>query len=113
VEFKATTSSNGKSKKKEESSDDEDASSSSSMEDEDMALFVHRSGKFMKKKGYGARRRLGMAVGRFRVRDTWSSGLAASGSISPPMMNLKLIGFSFKFRFPLGGCPMEVQNRSF
>jgi hypothetical protein len=85
VKFKATTSSNGKSKKKKESSDDEDASSSSSVEDEDMALFVHRSGKFMQKKGYGARRmRLGMAVGRFRVRDTWSSGPAASGSISPP-----------------------------
>ena len=49
--FKASSSSknNGKSKN-EESSDDEDASD---IDDEAMALFVSKFGKFMKKKGYG------------------------------------------------------------
>ena len=53
VAFKASTSSKNKGKsKKEESSEDEDAS-----DDEPMALFVCKFGKFMKKKGYGARKR--------------------------------------------------------
>ena len=43
-----------KDKSKNESSDDEDAND---IDDEDMALFVHKFGKFMKKKGYGARKR--------------------------------------------------------
>jgi hypothetical protein len=56
VAFKATTSSKNKVKKKEESSDDDEGSSSNE-EDEDMTPFVCQFGKFMKKKGYGARRR--------------------------------------------------------
>jgi hypothetical protein len=39
---------------KKESSDDEDASD---IDDEAMALLVRKMGKFMKKKGYGARKR--------------------------------------------------------
>ena len=55
VSFKASSSSKNKGKsKKEESSDDEDASD---IDDEAMALFVHKFGRFMKKKGYGARKR--------------------------------------------------------
>ena len=46
------TKNKGKSKK--ESSDDEDLSD---IDDEAMALFVRKMGKFMKKKGYGARKR--------------------------------------------------------
>jgi len=57
VAFKATTSSKSKGKsKKEESSDDEEASD---IDDEAMALFMSKFGKFMKKKGYGARKRRG------------------------------------------------------
>jgi hypothetical protein len=56
VAFKAGTSSKSKGKaKKEESSDDENACACDD-EDEEMALFVHRFGKLMKK-GYGAKRR--------------------------------------------------------
>jgi hypothetical protein len=52
VEFKTSTSSKNEGKsKKEESSEDEDTSD---IDDEAMALFVHKFGKFMKKKGYGA-----------------------------------------------------------
>jgi hypothetical protein len=55
VAFKASTSFKNKGKsKKEESSKDEDASD---IDDEAMALFVRKFGKFMKKKGYGARKR--------------------------------------------------------
>ena len=55
VAFKSSTSSKSKGKaKKEESSDDEDASD---IDNEAMALFVHKFGRFMKKKGYGARKR--------------------------------------------------------
>ena len=55
VAFKASPSSKSKGKaKKVESSDDEDASD---IDDEAMALFVRKIGKFMKKKGYGARKR--------------------------------------------------------
>jgi hypothetical protein len=55
VIFKANSSSNnlGKSKKQ-ESSNDEDASD---IDDVAMALFVRKMGKFMKMKGYGARKR--------------------------------------------------------
>jgi hypothetical protein len=55
VPFKSSTSfkNKGKSKKK-ESSKYEDASD---IDDESMALFVHKFRKFMKKKGYGARKR--------------------------------------------------------
>ena len=53
-EFKANSSSKNKGKsKKQESSDDEDASD---IDDEAMALFVHKFGRFMKKR-YGARKR--------------------------------------------------------
>ena len=55
VAFKASKSSKSKGKaKKEESSDDEDASD---INDEVMALFVRKFNRFMKKKGYGARKR--------------------------------------------------------
>jgi hypothetical protein len=55
VTFKATIS---KGKSKIESSSDEDLSSCNSDDiDEKMALFVKQFGKFMKKKGYRARRR--------------------------------------------------------
>ena len=53
--FKASTSSKNKGKsKKEASSEDEDASD---IDDEAMALLVHKMGKFTKKRGYGARKR--------------------------------------------------------
>ena len=54
VAFKASSSSKNNGKSKKESSDDEDLSD---IDDEAMALFVHKMGKFMKKKGYGARKR--------------------------------------------------------
>jgi hypothetical protein len=55
VAFKASSSSKNKGKsKKQESSDDEDASD---IDDEAMALFVCKFGKFMKKKGCAARKR--------------------------------------------------------
>ena len=56
VAFMASSSSKnkGKSKKQESSDDDEDASD---IIDEAMALFVRKFGRFMKKKGYGARKR--------------------------------------------------------
>ena len=55
VAFKAVTSSKSKGKsKKEVSSDDEETSD---IDDEFLALFVRKFGKFMKKKGYGARKR--------------------------------------------------------
>jgi hypothetical protein len=53
VAFKASSSSKNKGKKQ-EASDDKDASD---IDDEAMALFVRKFGKFMKKKGYGARKR--------------------------------------------------------
>jgi hypothetical protein len=56
VAFKAFSSSKNKGKsKKESSSDDEDASD---IDDETMALLVHKMGKFMKKRGYGTRKRI-------------------------------------------------------
>jgi hypothetical protein len=55
VAFKASTSSKSKSKsKKETSSEDEDASD---IDDGAMSLLVCKMGKFMKKRGYGARKR--------------------------------------------------------
>ena len=54
VAFKVSSSSKNKGKSKKESSDDEDASD---IDDLAMALLVHKMSKFMKKKGYGARKR--------------------------------------------------------
>jgi hypothetical protein len=55
VAFKASTSSKSKGKtKKETSSEDEVASD---IDDEAMALLVRKMGKFMKKRGYGAKKR--------------------------------------------------------
>jgi predicted nucleic acid-binding Zn ribbon protein len=55
VAFKASASSKNKGKsKKQESSDDEDAKD---IDDVAMALFMRKMGKFMKKKGCGARKR--------------------------------------------------------
>ena len=53
VAFKASSSSKNKGKSKKESSDDD----LSDINDEAMALFVRKMEKFMKKKGYGARKR--------------------------------------------------------
>jgi hypothetical protein len=52
--FKASSSKNMGKFKKEETSEDEQASDT---DDEALALFVHKFGKFMKKKSYGARKR--------------------------------------------------------
>jgi len=60
VAFKAGTSSSkskGKAKKEEPSDDEESNACDDEDEDEEMALFVRRFDKFMKKKGYGARKR--------------------------------------------------------
>ena len=54
IAFKASSSSKNKGMSKKVSSDDEDPSD---IDDEVMALFVRKMGKFMKKKGYGARKR--------------------------------------------------------
>ena len=54
VAFKASSSSKNKGKSKKVSSDYEDFSD---IDDEAMALFVHMLGKFIKKMGYGARKR--------------------------------------------------------
>ena len=53
IAFKASSSSKNKGKSKKESSDDDDLSD---IDDEAIALFVRKMGKFMKKKGYGARK---------------------------------------------------------
>ena len=53
VAFMASSSSKNKGKSKKESSDDKDLSD---IDDEAMALFVRKMGKFMKK-SYGARKR--------------------------------------------------------
>ena len=54
VAFKASSLSKNKGKSKKESSDDEGLSD---IDDEAMALFVCKFGRFMKKKGYDARKR--------------------------------------------------------
>jgi hypothetical protein len=53
VAFKASSSSKNKGKSKKESSDDEDTSD---IDDEALTLFVCKMDKFMKKKGYSARK---------------------------------------------------------
>jgi hypothetical protein len=55
VTFKATSSSKGKAKQ--EISSEDDDSSFDEMDDEKMALFVKRFGKFIVKKGHRARRK--------------------------------------------------------
>jgi hypothetical protein len=55
VAFKATSSSKGKAKQ--DTSSEDDDSRFDDMDDEKMALFVKRFGKFMVKKGYHARRK--------------------------------------------------------
>ena len=54
VAFKAISSSKNKGKSKKKSSDDDDLSD---IDDEAMALFMRKMGKFVKKKGYVARKR--------------------------------------------------------
>jgi hypothetical protein len=54
VAFKSSSSFKNKGKSKKESNDDEDAND---IDDETMALFVPKFGRFMKKKGYGVRKR--------------------------------------------------------
>jgi len=54
VAFKASSSKSKGKAKKEESSEDEEVSD---IADEALALFVRKFGKFMKKKGYGARKK--------------------------------------------------------
>ena len=53
--FKATSSSKGK--EKQETSSEDECSSFDEDDDEKMALFVKKFGKFMMKKGYRARRK--------------------------------------------------------
>ena len=55
VAFKAASSSKIKGKTKQEASSEDEDSSACDDEDMDMALFVKRFGKFMKKKGYHER----------------------------------------------------------
>jgi uncharacterized protein YegL len=55
VAFKATSSSKGKAKQ--DTSSEDDDSTFDDTDDEKMALFVKRFGKFMAKKGYRARRK--------------------------------------------------------
>jgi hypothetical protein len=55
VTFKASTSFKSKSKAKIEASSEDEVASD--IDDEDMALLVRKMGKFMKKRGYGARKR--------------------------------------------------------
>jgi hypothetical protein len=63
--FKAFTSSKSKGKaKKEASSEDEDASD---IDDETMTLLVCKMGKFMKKRGYGVRKRRDHMKGHVRL----------------------------------------------
>ena len=63
VAFKASTSSKSKGKTKiEASSEDED-----DFDDEAMALLVRKMGKFMKKRGYGARKRRDHMKGHVRL----------------------------------------------
>ena len=54
--FKASSSSKGKAKQ-ESSSEDEGSFSFDELDDEKMALFMKKFGKFMIKKGYHARRK--------------------------------------------------------
>ena len=70
VAFKASSSSKNKDKSKKESIDDEDASD---IDDEAMALFVRKMRKFMKKKGYGARKRRDHTKSKKYVRRCYSA----------------------------------------
>jgi hypothetical protein len=60
VAFKSTSSSKGKAKQ--DTSSEDDDSSFDDMDDEKMALFVKRFGKFMVKKGYHARRKKSLSA---------------------------------------------------
>ncbi|XP_066360876.1 uncharacterized protein [Miscanthus floridulus] len=68
VAFKATSSSKRKGKAKQEESCDDDSSNACEDEDEEMAIFVKRFGKFMKKKGYHARREKSSSKGKDEPR---------------------------------------------
>jgi hypothetical protein len=71
VAFKASTSPKSKGKaKKEASSEDEDASD---VDDETMALLVRKRGKFMKKRGYSARKRRDHMKKHVRLCYKWKS----------------------------------------
>ena len=70
--FKATSSSKGKAKQ-ETSSEDED-SSFDEIDDEKMALFVKRFGKFMMKKGYHARRKKSSSKNKDEPRRCFKCG---------------------------------------
>jgi hypothetical protein len=69
VAFKATSPSKIKGKTKKEESSDDECSSACDDEDEEMALFVWRFGKFMKKKGYGAKRRKASSKNKGRTKE--------------------------------------------
>jgi hypothetical protein len=74
VAFKSTTSSSkNKGKGKKVQSSDDDASSLDS-DDEALALFVRKFGRFMKKKGYGARKRRDNFKGKNVVRKCYNCG---------------------------------------
>ena len=72
VAFNATSSSKGKAKQK-SSSEDED-SSFDEFDDEKMALFVKRFGKFMVKKGYHARRKKSSSKSKDEARRCFKCG---------------------------------------
>jgi hypothetical protein len=69
VAFKATSSSNGKAKQ--DTSSEDDDSSFDDVDDEKMALFMKRFGKFMVKKGYHARRK------KFSSKDKCQEGASS------------------------------------
>ena len=71
VAFKATSS---KGKTKQESSSEDEDLSFDEMDDEKMALFVNRSGKFMMKKGYHARRKKSSSKNKEESRRCFNYG---------------------------------------
>ena len=69
--FKATSS---KGKAKQESSSEDEDLSFDEMDDEKMALFVKRFGKFMMKKGYRARRKKSSSKNKEESRRCFNCG---------------------------------------
>ena len=71
VTFKATSS---KGKAKQETSSEDEDSSFDAVDDEKMALFVKRFGKFMLKKGYRARRKKSSSRNKDEARRCFKCG---------------------------------------
>jgi hypothetical protein len=72
VAFKATSSSKGKAKQ--DTSSEDDDSNFDDMDDEKMALFIKRFGKFMVKKGYHARRKKSSSKNKKESRRCFKCG---------------------------------------